>query len=274
MPSLLCRNIPCSGETLPAVGLGTWRTFDVAAGSSAETGLAKLLRRFLDLGGSLVDTSPMYGAAEQVLGELTTRLGERDRLFLATKVWTQGRERGIQQMQRSFDLLKASRVELMQVHNLVDVAKHLGTLRDWRQKGRIRYIGITHYHASAHAEVASVLRREPVDFLQINYSPFEPEAERELLPLASDRGVAVIANRPFGGRAPGGRSSRPLPPVAAELGASSWAQLALAWILAHPAVTCVIPATARLAHLEENLAAARLPLPDRAQRLAIGRALA
>lgn len=273
-PETLTREIPSTGEALPVLGLGTWQTFDVDAAAEKRP-LGEVLVRFSELGGRLVDSSPMYGRSEAVVGELAEQGRLRDRLFLATKVWTRGRRAGIEQMERSMQLLRASRLDLLQVHNLLDVDTHLATLRSWKDEGRVRYLGVTHYTESAYAEVARVLRRERLDFLQINYSPFEPGAERELLPLAAERGVAVIANRPFGG----GESLRrllgkPLPPVAVESGAASWAQLVLKWILGNPAVICAIPATSKLRHLEDNLAAGRGPLPDPALRRRIADAIA
>jgi diketogulonate reductase-like aldo/keto reductase len=217
----------------------------------------------------------MYGRAEGVVGDLAAKLRLHDRLFLATKVWTTGREAGVKSMERSSDLMKAKRVDLMQVHNLVDVQTHLATLRDWKQEGRVRYIGITHYTASSHDEVARVLEREKVDFVQINYSVGEREADARVLPVAQERGVAVIVNRPFGG---GNLFSRvrgkPLPDFAAEIGCASWAQLFLKWIVAHPAVTCAIPATSKLRHLEDNMRGGVGALPDAKMRQRIHAAVA
>jgi len=261
------RAIHSSGETLPVIGLGTYRTFDVGSAEEERGPLAAVLARFVALGGRVVDTSPMYGAAEGVLGDLAAAAKLRDDLFLATKVWTEGREAGVEQMEESFRLLHAERVDLMQVHNLLDADDHLATLREWKRAGRVRYLGVTHYVAGAYPDVARVLKRQTLDFVQINFSPLEPEAEATLLPLARDRGVAVIANRPFGGgeffrRARG----KPLPDVAREIGCTSWAQLVLKWILGNTTVTCAIPATSRVEHLEDNLGAARGPLPNAAAR--------
>jgi diketogulonate reductase-like aldo/keto reductase len=272
--TLTQRPVPSSGELLPAIGLGTWKTFDVGGDTAQREALATVLRRFVEVGGSLVDSSPMYGSAEEVVGALAEKLRLRDRLFLATKVWTEGEGRGVEEIERSFRRFRATTLDLLQVHNLVDLATQLPTLRRLKAAGRVRYVGVTHYHRRAHSEVAKVLRHESLDFLQINYSPFEPEAERELLPLAAERGIAVIVNRPFAGGALRRLTPLRLPEVARQLGASSWAQLALLWILGHPAVTCVIPATADPAHVVDNLEAARLPLPDEAQRRAIARAMA
>jgi diketogulonate reductase-like aldo/keto reductase len=264
---LLARRIPSSGEMLPAVGLGTWRTFDVGAGAAERAPLKEVLGAFVAVGGRVVDSSPMYGAAESVVGDLASELGIAETLFLATKVWTSGREPGVTQMEQSFRRLRARRLDLMQIHNLLDWRTQLRTLRDWKAAGRLRYIGVTHYTAGAYDELERVLRAEPLDFVQVNYSIGEREAERRILPLARDRGVAVLVNRPF---AEGGLFQRvrgqPLPPWAADLGAESWAQLFLKWILAHPAVTCAIPATSRRAHLQDNMKAGTGALPDAATR--------
>ncbi len=262
---MLERSIPSSGEKLPVIGLGTWQTFDVGASAAERAPLEEVLRSFVKLGGKLVDSSPMYGRAEAVLGELAAKLELP--LFLATKIWTTGREAGIESMQRSLDLLRTKRLDLMQVHNLVDLPTHLPTLRAWKEEGKLRYLGITHYTAGSHAEVARVLANEPIDFVQINYSLMEREAEERVLPLAQERGVAVIINRPFGG---GGLFPRvraqPLPEWAAEFGCKSWAQFFLKWIVAHPAVTCAIPATSNPRHLADNMTAGTGPLPNEQMR--------
>jgi diketogulonate reductase-like aldo/keto reductase len=264
----IVRAIPRSGELLPAVGLGTWQTFDV--GPRDYGSRAALLGRFLELGGRLVDSSPMYGRAETVVGVIAATRGARDALFLATKVWTRGRDAGVAQMRDSMAKLGTSIVDLMQVHNLVDVETHLATLREWRAEGRIRYIGVTHYTVDAHDRLERCLRRGDIDFVQFNYSMAVRDAERRLLPAAAEHGVATLINRPFEG---GGLFERtrgkPLPALAASLGCRSWAELALKFVISHPAVTCVIPATAELAHLESNMCAGAGPLPDAAQRRAI-----
>lgn len=265
-PGPLARAISGSGEAIPAVGLGTWQTFDVDV-MRARAPLRDVLRRFVELGGRVVDSSPMYGTAESVVGDLAVELGVRDRLFVATKVWTSGRAAGIAQMERSVQRLRGPRVDLLQVHNLVDWATHLKTLRAWKEAGRVRYIGVTHYTASAYDELERVMKTEPIDFVQLNYSPLEPDAERRLLPLARDRRVAVLVNRPFAEGAIFARvRGKPVPAWAAEWECDSWAQLFLKWILAHPAVTCVIPATSRLQHLEDNMKAGVGRLPDAAAR--------
>jgi diketogulonate reductase-like aldo/keto reductase len=269
--ALIQRAIPSSGEKLPVIGLGTWQSFDVGTSAAERAPLEEVLAAFVRRGGRVIDSSPMYGKAEGVVGDLTAKLRLHDRLFLATKVWTTGKDAGVKSMERSFDLMKTKRMDLMQVHNLVDVQTHLATLRDWKAQGRVRYIGITHYTASAHDEVARVLEREKnIDFVQINYSVREREAEERVLPVAQERGVAVIVNRPFGG---GNLFSRvrgqPLPDFAAEIDCASWAQLFLKWIVSHPAVTCAIPATSKVRHLEDNMQGCigRLPDPKMRQRI-------
>jgi diketogulonate reductase-like aldo/keto reductase len=263
---LLTKPIAKTGEALPVIGLGTWQTFDVGADSAARGALREVLKRFAERG-KLIDSSPMYGSSESVVGDLVTELGLRERLFMATKVWTSGRDEGIRQMEQSFERLRVQRMDLMQIHNLVDVATHTRTLEDWKQTGRVRYYGITHYSASAHAELERLLKAHDYDFLQINYSLAEPEAEKRLLPLAQERKVAVLANRPLAEGALFRRvRGKPLPPWAAELGIQSWAQYFLKWIVSHPAITCAIPATAKLEHMQDNLGAGAAPLPDPAAR--------
>ena len=262
-PEMLTRAIPSSGEKIPVVGLGTWQVFDVGPAPTERQPLEEVLSRFVTLGGRVVDSSPMYGRAEQVIGEIAARLKLRSSLFLATKVWTTGKEQGIASMEKSLAKLQTERIDLMQVHNLVDARTHLATLRDWQAKGRIRYLGITHYNSSGYPEVAKLLRTEKVDFVQINYSLGEREAEKEILPLAQERGVAVLINRPFGG---GGLFARlrqkALPDWAGEFDCHSWAQFLLKWIIAQPAVTCIIPATSKVLHLEDNMRGGAGRLPD------------
>lgn len=267
MSALQTRPIPATGQTLPVIGLGTWQTFDVRLGAEERARLTEVLRIFLAAGGSVIDSSPMYGAAEGVAGDLLTTMKARDKTFIATKVWTSEREAGIAQMNRSMALLRTDRVDLMQIHNLVDWRTHLPTLRAWKAEGRVGYLGVTHYTASAHDELEAVLRAEPFDFVQLNYSLDDRAAERRLLPLAQERGIAVLVNKPFGGgglmRAARGRA---LPPWAGEIGCTSWAQLLLKFILGHPAVTCVIPATSRPEHMADNMQAGLGPMPDAALR--------
>lgn len=267
------RTIPATGERIPVIGLGTWQTFDVGRSSADRAPLEACLAEFTRLGGRVLDTSPMYGRAEEVAGDLIAKLGVRDRLFVATKVWTSGKRRGVEQMLDSMRKLRVTQVDLMQVHNLVDVQVHLETLREWKREGRIRYLGITHYSASHHGDVVRLLDSEALDFVQINYSVVEPEADRRILPLAAERGVAVIVNRPFGGGVALRRlARRPVPPWASEIGCTSWAQLLLKFIVSHPAVTTVIPATSRVEHLRDNMRAGDGPLPDEPMRQRIAAA--
>jgi diketogulonate reductase-like aldo/keto reductase len=270
-PSMLTKPIPSTGEALPVIGLGSWQTFDVGASEKERAPLREVLRLFAELGGRLVDSSPMYGRAEGVIGDLAAGLGLRDHLYLATKVWTSGREAGLRQMEESFRLLRAEKVDLMQVHNLVDLETHMAVLRDWKAAGRFRHIGITHYHAGSHAEVAKAMEAHPVDFVQINYSVGEREAERRILPLAAEKGIAVIANRPFSGGSLFRRlRSRPLPPWAASIDCATWAQVLLKFAVSHPTVTCAIPATSKAAHLRDNMGAGvgRMPGADLRERIA------
>jgi diketogulonate reductase-like aldo/keto reductase len=271
--AMLTRAIPSSGEKLPVIGLGTWRAFDVDLSANVRRQLEEVLSLFVKLWGRVIDSSPMYGRAEEVIGDLTSALGIREKfatanpsgggLFLATKVWTQGKQSGIQSMERSMSLLRTNRIDLMQVHNLVDVNTQLATLREWKQEGRIRYTGITHYESGALSEIEKLLRSQKFDFLQINYSLMEPDAEERVLALAQERGVAVIANRPFGsGDLFGKVRSKPLPDWAAEFDCRSWAQFFLKWIVANPAITCAIPATDKPRHLEDNMHGGIGRLPD------------
>lgn len=262
--AMITRPIGTSGETLPVIGLGTWQSFDVGRQDAERAAQEEVLAAFVASGGRMVDSSPMYGRAEEVVGDLAAKLGVHQRLFVATKVWTSGRDAGIQQMETSLRRLRTERVDLMQVHNLVDVAEHLATLRTWKRQGRVRYIGVTHYAATAHNEVARVLESESdLDFVQINYSVGEREAERRILPLARERGLAVIANRPFAtGRLLQRLRGRTLPSWAAEIDCESWAQALLKFVVSHPAITCAIPATANVAHLRDNMQAAHGRLPD------------
>jgi diketogulonate reductase-like aldo/keto reductase len=271
---MLLRPIPSTGELIPAVGLGTWKVFDVGSAASVRAGPKAVLDEFVKLGGAVVDTSPMYGSAERVIGSLTKLLDVGDKIFLATKVWTTGRQKGIDQMRESMRLLGVDRVDLMQVHNLVDIDTHLATLATWKAEGLIRYVGITHYNASAHAEVGRALDRHHVDFLQINYSVVEREVERWLLPMATERGIAVIANRPFAtGELTRAVRSRPLPALAAELKCETWSELLLKYVVSHPAVTCAIPATSSVKHLRQNMAAGTGPMPTDRQRWEIGKSI-
>lgn len=248
---------------IPSIGLGSWQVFDVGPSAKERQPLEEVISRFVALGGRVVDSSPMYGRAEQVIGDLAMKLGLHSALFLATKVWTTGKDEGIASMEKSLAKLQTKRIDLMQVHNLVDARTHLSTLRDWKDRGRTRYIGITHYNSSGYPEVARILRTEKIDFVQINYSLGEREAEKEILPLARDRGIAVLVNRPFGGGDLFSRvRQKPLPPWAGDIDCQTWAQFLLKWIIAHPAVTCAIPATSNARHLEDNMQAGIGRIPD------------
>ena len=261
---IMTKQIPSTREPLPVIGVGTWQTFDVGADNAARARLRDVLKL---LKGNVVDSSPMYGSSESVAGDLIAGLGTREQLFMATKVWTRGRAEGIAQMETSFKRLRVERMDLMQIHNLVDVDTHTQTLKDWKQKKRVRYIGITHYTSSAYAEVERWLKTRQYDFLQINYSLGEREAENRLLPLAKDLNVAVIANRPFAeGSLFRTTKNKSLPPWAAELGIASWAQYFLKWIVSHPAVTCAIPGTGNPRHMQDNLRAGVGKLPNAEQR--------
>jgi diketogulonate reductase-like aldo/keto reductase len=261
------RPIPSSGQQLPVVGVGTWQTFNVGDDAGRRAQLAEVLRTLFDAGGSVIDSSPMYGSSEEVVGDLLKAARSRDKAFVATKVWTAGRDAGIAQMRNSMKLMVADPVDLMQVHNLIDVKTHLATLRAWKKEGRVRYLGVTHYTPSAYSALEAVMRAETLDFVQLNYALDDRQAEQHLLPLAAERGMAVLVNQPFGG---GGLirklSSRPLPGWAAEIGAASWAQILLKFVLGHPAVTCVIPGTSRLEHMSDNAKAGFGPYPDAAMR--------
>jgi aryl-alcohol dehydrogenase-like predicted oxidoreductase len=250
------RAIASTKEALPVIGLGTSRVLDVRPDSPEYRELPGVLDALFAAGGRVIDTSPMYGRAEETVGELLAARNLRSKAFIATKVWTQGKQAGIAQMENSLRLLRTDCIDLMQIHNLVDWRTHLPTLRQWKEQGRIRYVGITHYTASAYDAVEAALKAETFDFLQINYALDERDAEKRILPLAKERGVAVLCNRPFGG---GGLLSRlkdkPLPGWAGEVGARSWAQLALKFVLANSAITCAIPGTGKPANMADDAAA-------------------
>ncbi len=265
--AILTRTIPRSGERIPAIGLGTWQTFDVGDSEAERAPLRMVLRRFVALGGKVIDSSPMYGESETVVGDLAEETGVRDRLFLATKVWTTGRNAGIRQMETSMNLLRTAKLDLMQVHNLVDWQTHLKTLRDWKAQGRIRYLGITHYTESAYDDLERVMRVEKPDFVQFNYSIVSRGAERRLLPLSQELGIGVLINKPFEKASLFGKvRGKVLPAWAADFDCASWAQFFLKFILSHPAVTCAIPATSKVKHLEDNMQAGFGRLPDTATR--------
>lgn len=264
---LISRAIPRSGEQVPIVGLGTYRSFDVGGSGAERTAAKEVLRRFVEHGGKLVDSSPMYGPAEEVVGDLAAELGVVDKLFMATKVWTDGREAGVAQMNDSLRKMRVRRMDLMQVHNLRDLETHLNTLREWKQKGTIRYMGITHYTAGSHGQLEDALRRhKDIDFVQFNYSIAEREAEARLLPACADLGVATLANRPYAvGNIFSRTRGKQAPDWAREF-APTWGQFFLKYILGHPALTCAIPATRNPEHVVDNLGAATGRLPDEKAR--------
>jgi len=264
--AVLMRKVPKSGESLPAVGIGSSRTFDVTSDTDRAQ-VREVMRVFSDLGGRVVDTSPMYGSAESAIGEAAAQLGIGSRLFLATKVWTSGREAGIEQAQESMRRMRTKRLDLIQVHNLLDVETHLTWLGEWKKAGQVRYLGVTHYRADAQGALEKYVAAKRVDFVQLNYSIAEREAEQSLLPAAISSGTAVIVNRPFAASGLFDRiRERPLPEWSAEFDAATWAQFFLKYILAHPAVTCVIPATRNPKHAADNMAAGRGRLPDEKMR--------
>ena len=265
--SIITKPIPRTDESLPVIGLGTWQTFDVGRSESERAPLREVLREFARLGGRVIDSSPMYGQSESVVGDLAAELKLENHLFIATKVWTSGRDAGIRQMEESLRRLRAKRMDLMQIHNLVDWRTHLNTLRQWKNEGKIRYIGITHYTASAYDQLARMLDSEELDFVQLNYSIAEREAERRLLPLAADRRVAVLVNRPFAQAQLFSKvRGKPLPAWAKEIGCASWAQFFLKFVVSHPAVTCAIPATSKVQHLIDNMQAGVGRFPDAKMR--------
>ncbi len=264
------RRVPAGDEQVPVIGMGTWQTFDVGEDPALVTARARVLKTFLGMGGGMVDSSPMYNSSEQVIGECRDILGDDAGLFSATKVWTPGRWLGVKQMQRSQHLWGVSRFDLMQIHNMLDWETHLETLKTWKAEGRIRYFGITTSHGRRHKALAAALEREDFDFVQFTYNLLDRESEQNLLPLAAERGIAVIVNRPFrGGRIFESVQDKPLPAWAVEFDCANWAQFFLKFIISHPAVTVAIPATTRVDHMLENMGAGfgRLPDPDMRQRM-------
>jgi diketogulonate reductase-like aldo/keto reductase len=260
-------DLPSSGEPIPAIGMGTWDTFDVGTSRSARVQLREVLRIFFEKGGRLIDSSPMYASSERVLGELLSEINPPPPVFSATKVWIRGQRAGIRQMDESLALWRIPRFDLMQIHNLLDWEKHLETLKEWKAAGRIRYIGITTSHGSRHAEMERIMLREPIDFVQLTYNLVDRSAEDRLLPLAQEKGIAVIANRPFDGgnlfRRVRGKS---LPPLAAEFDCATWAQFFLKFVVSHPAITCAIPATRRPEHMADYMGAMSGRMPGAVMR--------
>lgn len=264
---MLTRPIPSSGEQLPIIGCGTWQTFDVAAIQAEREPLRGVLHALIDGGGRLIDSSPMYGRAEGVVGDLVARDDLRAKTFLATKVWTRGRLDGIAQIERSMELLQSPVIDLIQIHNLLDWKIHIDTLRYFRTEGSLRYIGITHYRDDAHGDLEAIMRAEKIDFVQVNYALDNRAAERTLLPLAKEHGIAVLINRPFGeGNLIRRLARKPLPDFASELGCTDWAELALKYLCANEAVTCIIPATRNPDHMAANARAGSGAMPDAKMR--------
>ncbi|MGB5690297.1 MAG: aldo/keto reductase [Woeseiaceae bacterium] len=263
---MISKPIPATGEALPVIGLGTYNVFDVDSTPAQIATRKDIVTQLVSAGGRLLDTSPMYNRSEKVIGDVIEAGARRDELFLATKVWTDGREAGVAQMERSAALMNTDVVDLMQVHNLRDTAVHMTSIREWQEDGRIRYSGLTHYTADAQAALAREMRTFKPQFIQINYSLGEREAERDVLPLARELGIAVLINRPFqAGRLFRAVAGKELPDFAREF-AESWGQFFLKFIVSHPAVTCAIPATSKPHHMADNLGAGFGELPDAAIR--------
>ncbi len=265
--NIIKRPIPSSGERIAALGLGTYRTFDVGGDPETRRRLAQVLTEFVELGGQVVDSSPMYGNAESVLGDIAKQTSVQKKLFYATKVWTHGEQQGIEEMQTSMRRMRVKNMDLMQIHNLVDWKTHIKTLYQWKQQGIIRYVGITHYLSSAFDDLEHIMKSEKIDFVQLPYSIVNIDAEKRLLPLAQDRGIAIIANMPFAqGRLFRSVRGKTLPHWAADFDCKSWAQFFLKYILSHEAITCPIPATSKPKHLVDNMRAAFGRLPDKKTR--------
>ena len=264
---LIQRAIPSSGELLPVMGMGTSGTFDTEGDPASLATLQEVLQAFFDGGGTVIDSSPMYGNSESRVGDVLRAIPQRPKLFAATKVWTTGRQQGIAQMEESARRMNVERFDLIAVHNLQDWQTHLETLKNWKAEGKVRYIGITTSHGRDHDEFLQVMRTQPLDFVQFSYNIADRAAERELLPVAAERGIATMINRPYQRGALFTRSrGKELPALAAELDCSSWGQFYLKYILGHPAVTCIIPATASVRHMVDNMRANFGRLPDARQR--------
>ena len=264
---VLKRKIPSSGELLPSIGLGTWQSFDVSNNQSVRDPLKEVLKILLKYGGSVVDSSPMYGRSEKVVGELSDELNINEQLFCATKVWTNGEKAGVDQMNRSIDLMRKKPLDLMQVHNLQDWQTHLKTMRKWKDEGKVRYIGITHYVASSFPAMEKIMKSEPIDFIQLNYSMGDRKAEESILPLAKDKGIATLINRPYqAGSLFRSVKGKELPAWASELGIKSWGQFFLKYLLSNAAVTCVIPGTSKPHHMLDNMRAGLGRLPSTEER--------
>lgn len=267
LDGLIVKPIPVSGEKLSVIGVGTSGTFEVSSSDAALAPLVDVMRSFFDLGGQLIDSSPMYGSAESVTGELLKRVDNSNRLFAATKVWTNGKEKGIAQMQQSMQRMGVARFDLMQIHNLRDWRVHLDTLLDWKAEGKVRYIGITTSHGRYHGDLEVILQQQPLDFVQLSYNIIDRAVEKRLLPLAADHGIATLINRPYQRGSLFRRvKGKSLPAWAAEIDCASWGQFFLKFIAAHPDVTCIIPATSKLKHMVDNMGAGFGRLPDAEMR--------
>jgi diketogulonate reductase-like aldo/keto reductase len=263
----ITKAIPSTGERLPVIGMGSWITFDVGNNSHERAARTQVLQSFFDNGGALIDSSPMYGSSEEVIGAGLKTIKNRDRLFAATKVWILGKKSGIRQMETSRKLWGVPHFDLMQIHNMLDWETHWETLKEWKAAGRVRYVGITTSHGRRHEALAKAMEKTPFDFVQFTYNLEDREVEQRLLPLAAERGMAVLINRPFDGGSLFNRvRGKPLPPWAAEFDCQSWAQYFLKFIVSHPAVTCAIPATSKVDHMVENMSAGFGRLPDAAMR--------
>jgi len=266
-PGVIKKTIPSSGEQLSVIGLGTSRTFEVDSSNAAQSPLVSVMQAFFDKGGQLIDSSPMYGSAEAVTGSLLKTVTNKSGLFTATKVWTNGKNEGISQMQQSMQRLGVDQIDLMQIHNLRDWRTHIDTLQDWKAQGKIRYLGITTSHGRYHGELETILQQQPLDFVQLSYNIEDRSVEQRLLPLARERGIATLINRPYQrGSLFRQVKGKPLPDWAADIDCASWGQFFLKFIASHPAVTCIIPATSKLKHMVDNMAAGYGRLPDEPMR--------
>jgi diketogulonate reductase-like aldo/keto reductase len=265
--AMLKKAIPSSGQQIPVIGMGSSRTFDTGSDTESYARLTEVLQAFFDQGGTVIDTSPMYGRSEQVLGDLLVTVRNRESLFMATKVWTEGRDDGIAQMKESMRLLWVPVIDLMQIHNLLDWRVHMETLMEWKKKGLIRYIGITTHRGFDHDQLAYVMENHPIDFVQLSYSIANRKAEQRILPLASERGIATMINRPFmRGSLFQHVKGQSLPAWAKEFDCHSWAQFFLKFVVSHPAVTCSIPATSKVHHMVDNMTAGYGRMPDERER--------
>ena len=264
---ILTKAIPATGEKIPAIGMGSWVTFNVGRDRASRAQRVQVMQAFFDLGGGMVDSSPMYGSSEEVIGHCLERIANKGSLFSATKVWTLLRALGVRQMNASRELWGVDRFDLMQIHNMLDWSTHIETLKEWKAQGRIRYIGITTSHGERHDAMAKAMAEQPLGFVQFTYNILDREAEKRLLPLAADRGLAVVINRPFRqGALIDAVKRHKLPAWASEIDCANWAQFLLKFVVSHPAVTCVIPATSRIDHMRENMGALHGRLPDRQMR--------